>query len=106
MTTEKHATTEAQANSLAGHHGRIIDLSVTVPETPEQVWRPSPPGISSWYVPTQVPRTGAQRQHQRGGSCDPDVRHKSMLARARRPGVRRWRAPRGRSPARAGPARR
>ena len=36
--------------------GRTIDLSAAVPGTPEQVWEAigSGPGISSWFVPTEV----------------------------------------------------
>lgn len=41
------------------HHGpreRVIDVSVEVPGTPEEVWQAiaTGPGITSWYVPTTV----------------------------------------------------
>jgi uncharacterized protein YndB with AHSA1/START domain len=37
-------------------HERVIDLSVEVPGTPEQVWRAiaTGPGITSWFVPHEV----------------------------------------------------
>jgi uncharacterized protein YndB with AHSA1/START domain len=37
-------------------HERVIDLSVEVPGTPEEVWRAiaTGPGISSWFVPHEV----------------------------------------------------
>jgi uncharacterized protein YndB with AHSA1/START domain len=41
--------------------GRVIDVSVDVPGTPEQVWQAiaTGPGISSWYIPHEVEeRTG------------------------------------------------
>ena len=37
-------------------HERVIDLSVEVPGTPEEVWRAiaTGPGITSWFVPHEV----------------------------------------------------
>jgi uncharacterized protein YndB with AHSA1/START domain len=37
-------------------HDRVIDLSVEVPGTPEEVWQAiaTGPGISSWFVPHEV----------------------------------------------------
>ena len=64
MTTDNPGPSETPTtNGPAGHHGRIIDLSVTVSGTPEQVWEAiaTGPGISSWYVPTQVtPEVGGE----------------------------------------------
>lgn len=38
------------------HHDRVIDLSIEVPGTPEEVWRAiaTGPGITSWFVPHEV----------------------------------------------------
>lgn len=48
-------------------HERVIDLSVEVPGTPEQVWRAiaTGPGISSWFIPHDV-------EERAGGSVTMD----------------------------------
>ena len=49
---------------------RVIDLSVEVPGTPEQVWQAvaTGPGISSWFVPHEVEeRQGGQVRMDFGG---------------------------------------
>jgi uncharacterized protein YndB with AHSA1/START domain len=47
---------DSQAESGTEPRERVIDLSVDVTGTPEQVWQAiaTGPGISSWYVPTTV----------------------------------------------------
>lgn len=47
--------------------GRKIELSIEVPGTPEEVWQAiaTGPGITSWFVPTEVAEHegGAVRRH-------------------------------------------
>src|SRR3712207_1159128 len=47
--------------------GRVIDVSIEVPGTPEEVWQAiaTGPGITSWFVPTEVDERegGVIRQH-------------------------------------------
>jgi uncharacterized protein YndB with AHSA1/START domain len=49
-------STSQSTSTEAGDDGRVIDLSVEVPGTPEEVWAAiaTGPGISSWFVPHQV----------------------------------------------------
>lgn len=52
---------------------RVIDLSVEVPGSPEEVWRAiaTSPGISSWFVPHQVDgRVGGSVRMDFGGGFD------------------------------------
>lgn len=52
-----------------GGEGRRIDLSIEVPGTPEEVWQAiaTGPGITSWFVPTEVEeREGGTVRHDFG----------------------------------------
>ncbi|MGB2934811.1 MAG: SRPBCC domain-containing protein, partial [Nostocoides sp.] len=63
------AASEPTAPTGAG--GRVIDLSVVVVGTPEQVWEAiaTGPGISSWYVPTTVAPHAGGAMIQRFGEA-------------------------------------
>jgi uncharacterized protein YndB with AHSA1/START domain len=65
---------------------RVIDLSIEVPGTPEQVWQAiaTGPGITSWFVPHQV-------QEQQGGTVRMDFGPDFGEALAR---VTAWEPPR------------
>jgi uncharacterized protein YndB with AHSA1/START domain len=59
--------------SGSGEPGRVIDLSVEVVGTPEQVWQAiaTGPGISSWYVPTTVEeREGGETTNRFGPGAE------------------------------------
>ena len=63
MTDDTTPSTDESA--IADDSGRTIELEVTVPGTPDEVWRAiaTGPGISSWYVPHTV-------EEREGGSIE------------------------------------
>ena len=45
---------------------RSIQVEVEVPDTPEEVWQATGPGISAWFVPADRALAEQPVQHWRG----------------------------------------